>query len=136
MRAPGLALTLAFSAVALAQNAPVSGTRYPRLAIRNAMIADGNGTPASGPYDIIRENNRIVEVVALAPVALNRGAKRLPTPVEIEAKGSILFGCSPGFDFRRLSTANMLSQVVFIKSSMARIIEKPKKFKRRDQKAL
>ena len=82
-----LALALALSAAAMAQSAPVSGNRYPRLAIRNAMIADGNGTPASGPYDIIIENNRIVDVVALDPVAVNRGAKRLAAPVEIDAKG-------------------------------------------------
>jgi imidazolonepropionase-like amidohydrolase len=82
-----LALALAFSAAATAQTAPVSGNRYPRMAIRNAMIADGNGTPASGPYDIIIENNRIVDVVALDPVALNRSAKRLPAPIEIDAKG-------------------------------------------------
>ena len=57
------------------------------MAIRGAMIADGNGTPASGPYDIIIENNRIVDVIALDPVALNRGAKRSPAPVEIDAAG-------------------------------------------------
>ncbi len=34
--------------------------------------------PASGPYDVIIENNRIVDVVELDPVALNRVAKRLP----------------------------------------------------------
>jgi imidazolonepropionase-like amidohydrolase len=82
-----LALALAFSAVAIAQTAPVSGKRYPRLAIRNAIIVDGNGTPASGPQDIIIENNRIAAVVALDPVAVNRGARRLPADVEIEAKG-------------------------------------------------
>jgi imidazolonepropionase-like amidohydrolase len=82
-----LALALAFSAAAMAQTAPVSGRRYPRLAIRNAIIVDGSGTPASGPYDIIIENNRIVDVVELDPVALNRGAKRLPAPIEIDAKG-------------------------------------------------
>lgn len=80
-------IALVFASLTLAQTAPVSGARYPRLAIRNAMIADGNGTPASGPYDIIIENNRIVNVVGLDPVAVNRGAKRLPATVEIDAKG-------------------------------------------------
>ncbi|MGD0135689.1 MAG: amidohydrolase family protein [Bryobacteraceae bacterium] len=82
-----LAVALALSAVAIAQTAPVNGRRYPRLAIRNAIVVDGNGTPASGPYDIIIDNNRITDVVALDPVALNRGAKRLPAPVEIDAQG-------------------------------------------------
>jgi len=82
-----LPLALAFSAAAMAQTAPVNGQRYPRLAIRNAIVVDGSGTPASGPYDIIIENNRIVDVVELDPVALNRGAKRLPAPIEIDAKG-------------------------------------------------
>src|SRR4051794_21875853 len=39
---------------------PEHGKRYPRLAIRNGMVVDGNGTPASGPRDIIIENDRIV----------------------------------------------------------------------------
>ena len=42
-----------------------SGKRYARLVIRNAMIVDGNGTPASGPKDIVIEGNKIAEVVAL-----------------------------------------------------------------------
>ncbi|HXU39644.1 MAG TPA: amidohydrolase family protein [Blastocatellia bacterium] len=65
-----------------------SGKRYPRLVIRNAMIVDGNGTPASGPKDIVIENNRIAEVVALDPVALRDGRARRPQgDVEIDATG-------------------------------------------------
>ena len=82
-----LAFALAFSAAAMAQTAPVSGKRYPRLAIRNAIVVDGTGTPAAGPKDIVIENNRIAAVVALDPVAVNRGARRLPADVEIDAKG-------------------------------------------------
>jgi imidazolonepropionase-like amidohydrolase len=82
-----VALAVAFSAAALAQTAPVSGQRYARLAIRNAMVADGNGTPASGPKDIIIENNRIAAVMALDPVAVNRGVRRLPADAEIDARG-------------------------------------------------
>jgi imidazolonepropionase-like amidohydrolase len=67
---------------------PDHGKRYARLAIRNAMIADGNGTPASGPKDILIENNRIVSVVPLDPVAVASGrAKRLPADAEIDATG-------------------------------------------------
>jgi imidazolonepropionase-like amidohydrolase len=80
-------LFLALASTFFGQSEPVSGRRYPRLAIRNAIIADGNGTPASGPYDIIVEGNHIVDVVALDPVAVNRGAKRLAANAEIDATG-------------------------------------------------
>jgi Amidohydrolase family len=65
-----------------------SGKRYQRLVIRNATIVDGNGTPASGPKDIVIEGNKILEVVALDPVALSQGrAKRAAGDVEIDATG-------------------------------------------------
>ena len=82
-----LALFLVFLINAAAQVAPVSGRRYVRLAIRNATIVDGNGTPAAGPFDIIIENNRIAAIVALDPVAVNGGSRRLPADVEIDARG-------------------------------------------------
>ena len=67
---------------------PEHGHRYPRLAIRNATIIDGNGTPAAGPKDILIENDRIVAVVPLDPVAVKEGmAKRLPADAEIDATG-------------------------------------------------
>jgi cytosine/adenosine deaminase-related metal-dependent hydrolase len=56
--------------------APVSGRRYHRLLIHNATVVDGNGTPASGPKDIVVEDNRIVDVIALDPVSLGRGARQ------------------------------------------------------------
>jgi cytosine/adenosine deaminase-related metal-dependent hydrolase len=80
-------LFLALALAAFAQTAPTSGKRYARLAIRNAIVIDGNGTPAAGPYDIILENNHIAAVVALDPVAVNGGSKRLSADVEIDAKG-------------------------------------------------
>ncbi|MEW6737292.1 MAG: amidohydrolase family protein [Acidobacteriota bacterium] len=65
-----------------------SGKRYTRLAIRNAMVIDGNGTPASGPKDIIIEGNKIVEMIALDPVALKEGRARRPAAeAEIDATG-------------------------------------------------
>jgi predicted amidohydrolase YtcJ len=48
---------------------------------------DGAGTPAAGPYDILVENNRITQMVALDPVSLGRGARRIPADAEIDAKG-------------------------------------------------
>jgi hypothetical protein len=66
----------------------VSGTRYPRLVIRNATVIEGNGTPASGPKDIVIENNLIAEIVPLDPVALSRGEARRPKgDVEVDATG-------------------------------------------------
>ena len=46
-----------------------------RLLIHNATVIDGNGTPASGPKDILIENNVIADVIALDPVALGRGGR-------------------------------------------------------------
>ncbi|HEV2763541.1 MAG TPA: hypothetical protein VGV38_11235, partial [Pyrinomonadaceae bacterium] len=65
-----------------------SGRRYKRLVIRNATVVDGNGTPASGPKDIVVEGDRIAEVVALDPVAVKSGeAKRPQADAEIDATG-------------------------------------------------
>lgn len=67
----------------------ISAKRYSRLVIRNAMIIDGNGKPASGPFDIVVENDLITQVVGLDPVAVKEGtAKRVPPgEVEIDATG-------------------------------------------------
>ena len=59
-----------------------------RLAIRNAIIVDGNATPAAGPFDIVIEGTTIAEVVALDPVALKAGRARRPAADrEIDATG-------------------------------------------------
>jgi imidazolonepropionase-like amidohydrolase len=50
------------------------------------MVLDGTGTPAAGPKDIIIQNNRIVAIVPLDPVAARAG-RRQPADVEIDAKG-------------------------------------------------
>ena len=55
--------------------APTSGKRVRRLLIHNAMVVDGNGTPASGPKDIVIENNLIADVIPLDPVAASRGSR-------------------------------------------------------------
>lgn len=65
-----------------------NGGRYKRLAIRNATVIDGNGTPASGPKDIIIEGGRIADVIPLDPVAVKSGeVKRAPADAEIDATG-------------------------------------------------
>src|SRR5215467_11674623 len=70
-----LIVLLALAAVAFAQPAPTSGKRVRRLLIHNAMVVDGNGTPASGPKDIVIENNLITDVIPLDPVSLSRGGR-------------------------------------------------------------
>ena len=82
---PSLVPTLADAQVA---RTLTSGVRVPRLAIRNATVVDGNGTPASGPADILVEGNRISRVVFLDPVAVRSGtAKRPEADAEIDATG-------------------------------------------------
>ncbi|MHB1327604.1 MAG: amidohydrolase family protein [Gemmatimonadales bacterium] len=83
-----LALLLPTVAVAQARD-PEHGSRPTgRLAIRNALVVQGNGTPAEGPYDIVIEGNRIVEMVGLDPVALSQGSARRPAADrEIDASG-------------------------------------------------
>jgi len=76
-------LTLFALALGLWAQAPENGKRYARMAIRNATVIDGDGTPAAGPKDIIIENNRIVAVMP----APNDPSKRLPAAIEIDAAG-------------------------------------------------
>jgi cytosine/adenosine deaminase-related metal-dependent hydrolase len=91
-----LAMILSLSTALISQSAvaqtskqaPATGKRYPRLVIRSAMIVDGNGTPASGPKDIVIEGNMITDIVPLDPVALKAGRARRPVgDVEIDATG-------------------------------------------------
>ena len=63
---------------AAAAQTPASGRRYGRLLIHNAMVVDGNATPASGPKDILIENHTISNIIPLDAVSLGRGP--LPAP--------------------------------------------------------
>jgi imidazolonepropionase-like amidohydrolase len=74
-------LLLLVAAAALGQNRveEIAGKRHARLAIRNALVIEGVGTPASGPRDILIENNRITAIVA--PTA------RVAADVSIDARG-------------------------------------------------
>lgn len=69
--------------------APTSGKRAQRLVIRNAMVIDGNGTPASGPKDIVVEGNTITEIASFDPIAVGQGTAKRPAAgdVEIDATG-------------------------------------------------
>jgi hypothetical protein len=78
--------------IAAAQTTAVNGTRPGRLIIRNAIVVDGNGTPAKGPFDIVLEGGTITQIVALDPVAVGRNAagrraRADANTVEIDATG-------------------------------------------------
>src|SRR5687768_5831261 len=65
-------LGLIFQSIAFPQktNSSITPKRHARLVIRNAMIVDGSGKPASGNYDIVVENDLITQIVGLDPVAV------------------------------------------------------------------
>jgi len=84
------ALSVAGSAMA---QAPASGQRVRRLLIHNAIVIDGNGTPASGPKDIVIENNLISDVIPLDAVAAARGSgtpARAGADAVIDATGKLM----------------------------------------------
>jgi hypothetical protein len=84
------AVSIAVSAMA---QAPASGKRVRRLLIHNAMVIDGNGTPASGPKDIVIENNLIADVIPLDAVAAARGSgtpARAGANAVIDATGKLM----------------------------------------------
>jgi cytosine/adenosine deaminase-related metal-dependent hydrolase len=88
MKKKSAILLMLAAALSAQTKTPENGKRYARLAIRNAIVLDGNGTPAAGPKDILIENNRIVAVIPLDPVAVAGGrAKRSPADAEIDATG-------------------------------------------------
>ena len=82
-----LLICLVFQITAYSQ--PItSGKRYNRLVIRGALIVDGSGKPASGPYDIVVENDTIVQLAALDPVAVKAGTARRPAKGDVEIDGN------------------------------------------------
>ena len=87
-----LICSLITSSFAQATKSPSSGKRNNRLVIRNAMVVDGNGTPASGPKDIVIEGNRITEIVGFDPISALQGTARRPAAgdAEIDATGKVV----------------------------------------------
>ncbi len=69
--------------------ASVSGKRVKRMVVRGAMVVDGSGKPASGPYDIVIENDVITQIAGFDPIAAREGRARRPDKgdVEIDATG-------------------------------------------------
>lgn len=64
--------------------AAMSGKRLKRIVIRNAIIVDGTGRPAAGPYDIVIENDLISQLVAIDPVAAKEDKAKRPAAGELE----------------------------------------------------
>jgi cytosine/adenosine deaminase-related metal-dependent hydrolase len=84
-----LLVSFVLSAPAQTDPASFSGKRLNRIVIRNAMVVDGSGKPASGPYDIVVENDLISQIVSIDPVAASEGRAKRPEKgeLEIDAKG-------------------------------------------------
>lgn len=85
-----LSLASTLTAQAPAQVSALHGKRSARLIIRNAIVIDGMGTPASGPYDIVIENNRISQMVPVSDAvqtAIGANRSRPQGGAEIDAKG-------------------------------------------------
>ncbi len=77
-------------AAAQVSTAPQHGVRAKRLVIRNAMVIEGNGTPAEGPKDIVIENNTIVQIANVdpaAPITATNGRRPARGDAEIDATG-------------------------------------------------
>lgn len=85
------ALCLLFVSIGFAQTdvSSVSGKRHKRIVIRNAMVVDGSGKPAAGPFDIVIENDVIAQIVSIDPVAAKEGNAKRPASgdFEIDASG-------------------------------------------------
>ena len=79
------------AAVVPAQDGPgsVSGKRVKRTVVRGAIVVDGSGKPAAGPFDIVIENDVITQIAGFDPIAAKEGKARRPAKgdVEIDAAG-------------------------------------------------
>ncbi len=87
------ALSAVASSTLAAQGTPAArhNAKVARLAIRNATIVDGNGTPARGPADILIVGDTIAQIVYLDPVAVASGRARRPqADAEIDASGKFV----------------------------------------------
>ncbi|MGD9562449.1 MAG: amidohydrolase family protein [Pyrinomonadaceae bacterium] len=88
-----LALAMAFlpQLGVFAQPSPASssGKRVKRIVVRGAMVVDGSGKPAAGPYDIVIENDVITQIAGFDPIAARAGKARRPAKgdLEIDADG-------------------------------------------------
>ncbi len=69
--------------------AAASGKRVKRIVVRGAMVVDGSGKPAAGPFDIVVEDNVIKQIAGFDPIAAKAGRARRPAAgdLEIDAAG-------------------------------------------------
>lgn len=74
---------------AQATNLSLSGKRLKRVVVRGAIIVDGSGKPAAGPFDIVIENDLITQITGFDPVAAAEGRARRPEKgdLDIDAAG-------------------------------------------------
>ena len=81
--------SLTIPVVAQTDPASFSGKRLKRIVIRGAMVVDGSGKPAAGPYDIVIENDLITQIASIDPIAAKEGRARRPAAgdLEIDANG-------------------------------------------------
>jgi cytosine/adenosine deaminase-related metal-dependent hydrolase len=86
-----VSVTAMLFSTASGQPAPAafSGKKLKRIVIRGAMVVDGSGKPAAGPFDIVVEDDRIVQLASLDPVAIKEGTARRPAKgdLDIDAAG-------------------------------------------------
>jgi hypothetical protein len=77
------------SSIAQTNPASFSGKRLKRIVIRSAMVVDGSGKPAAGPYDIVVEGELITQIASIDPIAAREGRARRPAAgdLEIDANG-------------------------------------------------
>lgn len=91
MLAASLAAILVYSTASFGQASPqsFSGKKLKRVVVRGAMVVDGSGKPAAGPFDIVIENDVISQVVGIDPVAAAEGRARRPEKgdLDIDAAG-------------------------------------------------
>ncbi len=80
--------SILFTSTGLAQTNPAaySGKRQKRIVIRGAMVVDGSGKPASGPWDIVIENDLITQIVSIDPKA-GEGRRPAKGDLDIDATG-------------------------------------------------
>ena len=84
-----ITFSLVTASYAQASTAPFSGKRLKRIVVRNAMVIDGSGKPAAGPFDIVVENDVIAQIISFDPVAAKEGKARRPEKgdLDIDATG-------------------------------------------------
>ncbi|MGH9945871.1 MAG: amidohydrolase family protein [Pyrinomonadaceae bacterium] len=86
-----LSVCLIFQVALFAQidSSVASGKRHKKIVIRNAMVVDGSGKPAAGPFDIVIENDTIKQIASFDPVAAKENRARRPEKgdLEIDATG-------------------------------------------------